>query len=241
MTGSAPTISPQAWARTGGFLYLYIIVAGGYAELFVRGKLVVSGDAATTAHNILSSEPLWRLAFAGDILMNVFAVALALIFYVLLAPVNRYIALLSVFFNLVEDAIASLNELNHFAPIFLLKGVHYLTVFTTEQLHALALLSAHVYEFGFGISLVFFGFDSLCRGYLMFGSGYFPRWLGVLVTVSGLSYLVNSFALFLNPPFAAMISTWVLVAAGVPELVLCAWLIVVGVNVPIWKSRQATF
>lgn len=232
-------ISPKAWARTGGWLYLYIILAGGLAELFVRGKLVMSGDAAATAHNIIASEQLWRIAFAGDIMVNVFAVVLALIFYVLLRPVNPYIALLSVLFDVTEAAIASLNELNHFAPLLLLKGARYLTAFDPQQLHALALLSAKLYEFGFGISLVFFGFDSLCRGYLMFRSGYFPRWLGILILISGLSYLTNSFVLFVSPALSDLISSWVLVSAGLPELVFCVWLIVVGVDERKWPFGGA--
>src|SRR6202790_3484458 len=81
--------SPQVYARIGGVLYLIIIVIGFCSEFFVRDKLVVSGDVTATANNIAASESLWRVSIAGELILLVCAVALTLIFYVLLRPVNK--------------------------------------------------------------------------------------------------------------------------------------------------------
>src|SRR2546425_12342976 len=205
MTDRTVETSPQIYARIGGILYLYIIVAGTLGELFVRDKLIVSGDATATANNIIASQLLWRISIAGELIMLVCSVALALIFYVLLRPVNKNLALLAVFFNLVELAIDAANKLNLFMALFLLGGADYLKAFEPDQLHALAYLSLRLHEYGFGISLIFFGFVCLILGYLLFRSGYFPKTLGVLMTIAGLSYLTNSFTLLLAPTFAAMI------------------------------------
>ncbi len=239
MTDRTVETSPQTYARIGGVLYLIIIVAGGFAELFVRDKLIVSRDATATANNIMASESLWRIAFVATLVMLGCAVALTLIFYLLLRPVNRNIALLAAFFNLVSIAIEGMNDLYHFAAVLILGGADYLKAFEPHQLQALALLSTKVFAYGYGISLVFFGFESLFRGYLIFKSGYFPRILGVLVIISALSYVTNSFALFLSPAFARLISPGILVPAGVPELILCLWLIVKGVNVPKWEEKTS--
>src|SRR5450755_2853084 len=91
--------SPQVYARIGGWLYLFIILAGIFSELFVRDKLIVSGDAASTAANITSSALPFRVSIALEQLWLVCAVALTLIFYVLLKPVNKNLALLATFFN----------------------------------------------------------------------------------------------------------------------------------------------
>ncbi|HTR64760.1 MAG TPA: DUF4386 domain-containing protein [Terriglobales bacterium] len=229
--------SPQLYARIGGVLYLIIIVAGGFAELFVRDKLIAPRDAAATAGKIMASEPLWRMGFAATLVMLVCAVALTMIFYVLLKPVNRNLALLAVLFNLVDVAIEGINNLHHFAAVLILGGADYLKAFDPHQLQALALLSTKLFAYGYGIGLVFFGCESLLRGYLIFRSGYFPRFLGVLVTISGLSYLTNSFTLFLSPAVARLISSWILLPAGIPELILALWLVVVGVNVAKWKEK----
>src|SRR6266849_2076986 len=100
MTSHTVETSPQTLARLGGVLYLIIIVAGLIGELFIRDKLVVSGDVTATANNIMASQLLWRISVAGDLIVLVCAVPLALIFYVLLRPVSKNLALLAVFFNL---------------------------------------------------------------------------------------------------------------------------------------------
>src|SRR5438093_13407569 len=93
--------SPQVYARIVGVLYLIIIVIGFCSEFFVRDKLVVAGDVTATANNIVASESLWRISIAGGLILLVCAVALTLIFYVLLRPVNKNLALLAVFFNIL--------------------------------------------------------------------------------------------------------------------------------------------
>ena len=95
-----------------------------------------------------------------------------------------------------------------------------------------------MYDYGFAISLVFFGCCLSLYGYLIFRSGYFPKTLGVLLIVASLSYLANSFVLFLAPTYAAMIFP-ILVLAFIGETSLCLWLIVKGVNVPKWQHQAS--
>src|SRR5258708_35304969 len=98
MTTHTLKTSPQVYARIGGILYLLIIIAGALGEIFIRGKLIVSGDAISTANNILTSQSLWRMGIAGDLLMHLFDIPLMLVFYVLLKPVNKNLALLALLF-----------------------------------------------------------------------------------------------------------------------------------------------
>jgi len=238
MTDLAIETSPQTYARIGGLLYLIIIVAGGFAELFVRSNLIVPGNATATAHNIMASERLWRLGFAATLVMLVCAVAVLLILYVLLRPVGRNTALLAVFFNLVSISIEGINDLLHLAAVLILSGADYLKAFEPGQLHALALLSLKLFDNGYGISLVFFGFFCICTGYLIFKSTFLPRVLGVLMAIAGLCYLTNSFVLFLAPRLAHQFF-YILMPAGIAELLLTLWLLVKGVNVQRWKEQAA--
>lgn len=237
MASHAVETSPQVYARVGGVLYLIIIVAGLFGEVFVRGALVVSGDATATARNILASPLLWRAGIAGNLFHLACAVALTLVFYVLLRPVSRRLALLAVFFELVSISVEAIVKLNLVATLFPLGNAEYLKVFEPEQLHALAYLSIRAHATGFGISLIFFGFACLVLGYLIFRSGYLPRLLGVLMQIAGLSYLVNSFAQILAPGVAAMLLPAILLPAFIGETSLCLWLIVKGVNVPKWQDK----
>jgi len=88
MTNRTIETSPQLYARIGGFLYLIIIVLGIFGEAFVRNRLIVSGDAAATAANIRSMEPLWRFHIAAELFLLICAVVLLWIFFLLLRPVS---------------------------------------------------------------------------------------------------------------------------------------------------------
>ena len=228
--------SPQVYARIAGVLYLIIIVIGFCGEFFVRDKLVVSGDVTATANNIMASESLWRVQIAGDLILLVCAVALTMILYILLRPVNKNLALLAVFFNIVEFPIEAVSKLCLFAALFLSGNADYMKAFEPHQLHALVKISLQLHDYGFGIDLVFFGFACLVYGYLLFRSGYFPRTLGVLIAIAGLSYLANSFTLILAPAYAGR-TFFFLVFALIGELSLCLWLMVKGVNVPKWNEK----
>jgi hypothetical protein len=237
MTTRTGETSPQVYARIGGVLYLIIIAAGILGEIFVRGRLVVSGDAAATAQQIMASPLLWRIGITGDIIMHVCDVPLMLIFYVLLRPVHKNLALLAVLFNLIQTAVLVANKLNLLLPLFLLDNANYLKAFTPDQLHVLAYLLIKLHGYGFGIGLIFFGFECLVVGYLIFKSGYLPWILGVLIQIAGLSYLTNSFALLLAPSFAALISPAILLPALIGEMSLCLWFLLKGVNVEQWNKR----
>ena len=232
-------VSPRVQARIAGFLYLIVIVGGIFAEVFVRGRLVVYGDAAATAHNIVTHELLYRLGFVTEIFYCAFCnVPVALIFYNLFKVVNKNVALMMVFFDLVVTAIESVSLLAHFAPLVFLGGGHYLSAFTAEQLQAAAYMSVQFFEHGFAISLVFFGFDCFAMAYLVLWSNFLPRILGVLLAIEGLGYLINSFALFLAPALQARIFPYFM-ATGIGEVALCLWLLVMGVNVQRWKEQAS--
>jgi hypothetical protein len=161
-----------------------------------------------------------------------------LVFYVLLRPVNKNLALLAILFNLIQTAVLVANKLNLLMPLFLLGNADYLKAFESNQLYALTYLFIKAHDYGFGIGLIFFGFACLIYGYLLFRSGYFPRTLGVLMAIAGLSYLTNSFTLILAPAYAGTIFP-ILVLALIGELSLCLWLIVKGVDLPKWEKRAA--
>jgi hypothetical protein len=228
---------PRVYARVGGVLYLFNILAGLFGEVFVRNNLIVAGDATATAHRIMASNLLFRSGIAGDLLMHVSDVPMILIFYVLLKPVSKDLSLLAALFNLVQTAVLVANKLTLVAVVVFLGNTDYLKAFDPRQLHALANACLTLHEYGFSIGLVFFGFSCLVIGYLMFRSGYFPKTLGILQFIAGLSYLTNSFALLLVPALAAKMFPTALLPAFIGELSTCLWLIVKGVNLSKWDQQ----
>src|SRR2546422_4830453 len=229
--------SPRRWERIAGGLYLPVIVGDFSAVGFVPAAIVVAGDAASTAHNIVGNELFYRLGLVAHIIILPFNMPLAVIFYGLFKVVNRRLSLLVVFFTLVGTAIEGASLLNQFAPLILLEGGRYSSAFSAEQLQALAYMPLELQLIGFNLSLVFFGLYCVSIGYLVFRSTFLPRIVGVLMAIGGLAYLSNSFAYFLSPGFAASLFPYVQLPSLIGEGSLTLSLIVIGVNVLRWKEQ----
>lgn len=232
-------IPVQAYARTCGFLYLYIVFVGISAETFVRSRLVVPSDPGATAANILANETLFRLGFAGELLQLAFDVVIAVLLFVLLRPVHRNIALIAALMRLSCAIVLAVASISHFAALRLIEAPGYLEALQPEQLNGLAVLAMRLHGDAYGIALVFFGFACLALGYLIYRSGYLPKAIGALMAVAGLGYLVNSFGQFLAPVFAARLFPAILMPALVAELSLSLWLIIKGVDAAKWVERKA--
>lgn len=239
MAAPAMETSPQAYARFGGLLYLVIIVAGALGELFIRGTLVVPGDAAATAHNILASESLWRLGIVGDLTMHVCDVFVMWALYMLLRPVSRSLALLNLLLNLIQTAVLVANKSTLFVPLFLLGYAPYLKAFDSAQLQAWSYTAIKMHDYGFGVGLIFFGFVCLVEGYLIRRSRYLPWLIGALMQIAGACYLINSVALLLAPDFEARLFPAILMPCLFAELSLALWLLIKGVNIDEWNSRAS--
>jgi hypothetical protein len=225
----------QRYARIAGVLFLLSMVAGFFGEVYVPSKLIVSGDATATARNITTFNSLFRLGFASYLVEALCDIALALIFYVLLRPVQRNLALLAAFFGIISTALYAVAELFYFAAAIILGNAEALKAFSPDQLNALALLSLKLFGYGGGVFMVFYGVASALRGYLIFRSGYLPRFLGVLLMLAGLGFIMKSFTLVLAPAYSSNVLLLPMALAGVS---LTVWFLVRGVDVPKWQAKH---
>ena len=157
------------------------------------------------------------------------------LFYGLFKPVNKSLALLAAFFSLVGCAIQASGSLFQIAPLVVLGGSHYLSVFNLEQLQALALMFLNLNVQAGYTEIIFFGLFDIVIGYLIFRSTFLPRFLGVLMMIAGLGWLT-----FLSPALATHLSPYVDVLGFIAELFLMLWLLVMGVNVQRWKEQAST-
>jgi hypothetical protein len=222
-------------ARIAGFTYLVVFVAGMIAEFVARAPNIVAADAAATAANIAANAGGFRIGIAADLIMVIADVGLALLFYELLKPVNKPLAMLAAFFRLAQAASIGLNLLNLFVVLELTGGAAYLDVLGSAQLDALALLFARAHGIGYTLALLFFGVSILIVGYLTIRADYLPSILGTAVIVAAAGYLVDVFAQTLLSNYDAhadFFGTVVLVPAFVAELALTLYLIIRGTRSP---------
>ena len=209
-------LSARRLARVAGAVYLIVIIGGAFALGYVPGMLFVSGNAGATAHNIQAHELLYRLGLVAHLIILPANVVLAVIFYDLFRIVSRRGALLIVFFTLVGTAVEAAYLLNQFAPLSLLNGT-YTGRLTTSEVQTLAYLPIDLATVGYSMQQLFYDGYLLCVAYLIFRSTFFPRWVGGLLVIGTLSYLIYSFATFLSPAFASHLVPIILLPSLVGE------------------------
>jgi Domain of unknown function (DUF4386) len=228
-------MSPRTKGRFAGALYLLYVIAGVYAQAFISDRLVVFGDAARTVSNILANQSLYRLGFTVYLLEMAGQVATVVLFYQLLKPVSRTGAMLAAAFELIGCGIKIFSRLFYFAPLLVLGGgVSYLSAFNKEQLDAMVLLLLRINDNGAAIALVFFGFSTVLQGWLIYRSGFLPRWLGAIGIIGGFGWLT-----FLSPPLGMHLFRYVALYALIGLLATIVWLLTVGVDEQRWRQRAA--
>ena len=228
-------MTPRTKARFAGAIYLLYVIAGIYAQAFVSDRLVVMRDAATTAANILANQSAYRLGFTVYLIEMAGQIATAVLFYQLLKPVSRTGAMLAAAFELTGCGIKIFSRLFYFAPLLVLGGnASYLSVFNKEQLDAIALLLLRINDNGAAIALAFFGFSTLLQGWLIYRSGFLPRWLGVIGIIGGFGWLT-----FLSPPLGMRLFLYLALFSLIGVLATSVWLLTVGVDEQRWRQRAA--
>jgi hypothetical protein len=223
--------SAHSLGRMAGLFYLLMFVSGALGT-FARRGLIVKEEAAATAANIVAHQPNYLSAFAGDLLVVASYVVVVALFYRIFKPVCRSVALSAAFFGLTGCAIQGFALAFQLAPLTLLGASHYLGVFSSNQLQALAFASLKFYSQAYGVALVFFGFYCVLIGYLIWRSTFLPRTLGAFMMLAGLGGLA-----FLSPVFATAHLPYTL-TGSVGELVLTVWLVVKGVDGEKWKRQS---
>ena len=224
--------SPRTLARTAGVFYLLTILAGIFAQGFVSERLLVFSDAAATAANILAHRGLFQLGFTVYLIEMACQVTTVALFYVLLRPVSKSVALSAAFLELTGCIIKTFARVFFIVPLFVLGGAPALSGFTTSQLQSIALLLLKVNDQGAAMALAFFGFSTILQGYLIFRSTFLPRFLGVLGMVAGLGWLT-----FLHPPLGYRAFPFIALLGLIGAALTIFWLLVYGVNEERWKER----
>jgi len=226
--------SPKAKARLAGVFEALEGFTSSYGQMSVLGQLMVAGNAAATAANILQHETLFRLGFASSVLGVVFHLAWAFLFYQLLRPVSRNVSVFALLVILVCCALQVITALLYLAPLLVLHAGNSLSAFTQEQLHALAYMFLKLNGLAMDTNLVFFGLWCVLTGYLIFKSTFMPRILGVLLAIDGLGWMM-----FMWPPLGHYLFLPIGIACGVAEIPLQLWLLIFGVNNERWKAQAA--
>lgn len=230
MTISGIDDSQRAAAKVVGFVYLFAMAVSMFAEIYARGRLIVSGDVAETARNIMAHERLFRLSTACHVITFAADVALITALYVILRPVNRNLALFAAFSRMIETAVGVTAVLNDFDVLRILGGAEYLRAFEADRLQALARLSLSAHGTGLNVCFVFLGLGSTVFGYLWFKSNYIPKALAALGVFASFLLAAGSFTIIIFPGLLRILSPAYMVPMFFFEVITGFWLLFKGLQ-----------
>jgi hypothetical protein len=216
-------------ARVAGLLYLAVVLTGIFSLMYVPSKLIVWENATTTFNNIVANPTLFRLGIVNYLICYTFFLFLPLGLYRLLKPVNENYARLMVILAVVSVPISFANIQNEFNILSLISGEDYLHVFSKEQLQTQVLLYLNQYDNGNLIVSIFSGLWLFPFGYLVFKSGFLPKFLGILLMLGCFGYLINFLGHSLIADYSQLgIASFIQLPANLGEIGTCLWLLIVG-------------
>ncbi len=232
MENHTGTASQLKAAKLAGLLYLVAMATGLFAEFYVHfpTRLIINGDAAKTAANILANERLYRIGIANNIITFAIDVALIWALYVLLRPVNRSLALLAVFFRMIETGLACVAIISYYVAMQFVSDADHTKVFDPVQLQALSVMHYN-YALTFNVVAIFLGFGSAIFNYLLLRSKYIPRVLAVWGIFSSLLLLLSQFAIIIFPDAEKTMIPACYAPIVIDEITLGAWLLLKGVSI----------
>jgi Domain of unknown function (DUF4386) len=219
--------STKNTARLAGALYLVNAVTGFFSIVYVPSRLVVAGNAAATARNILASETLFRAGIVSELICAAEFIFVLWALYRLLGGVNKTHASLMVILGLVFVPIMLVNALNEIAALTLLGRADFLSVFDQPQREALAMLFLDLHRYGFVVGWIL-GLWLFPFGVLVFKSGFLPRILGVLLIAAGFGYLADSLTPLLLPSYANLVGRLAAIPLTLGEPAMILWLLIMG-------------
>lgn len=223
-------ISSKQIARIAGVLYLFVGIFGAFAEGYVDPKMYVAGNMVTTAGNVVMNSGLVRLGVVAHLLDGTFFVFLAMTLYVLLQHVNKNVARAMLVLVALATGIICLNAVFQFESLRVATDRSYAVAFGTQGSNALVLILLDIQHYGTLIAQVFFGLWLVPLGYLAYKSLLFPKWLGVILILGGVSYLVDLLAAFLISDFGQKIHSYIVIPSAIAEISMVFYLLLIGVK-----------
>jgi hypothetical protein len=220
-------LAPARVARITGGIYLAYILASVLATMLGQ---IGMGDAPQVYQAIVTNEGSFRLGLVVALTSGFLFLMVAWGLYVLLRPVNRNLALLFLLLNAVGVAIAGASMLPLVSAMLQGDAASHMEAFSAAQREGLAYLSINVYKLGFVTAQLFFGMWLFPLGYLVYKSGFLPRFLGVILVLDGVAVLVWFLQALLLPDYPALRYPG-LALSFVAEFGLALWLLVKGVKV----------
>jgi hypothetical protein len=220
----------QKNSRLAGFYYLLVAICGFYGIMYVPSQVVVKGNAVATMQQILEKEFLFRSGITANLLGSVAFMLTALAFYQLFKNIDERKAKLLLVLVMVQIPITFLSESFAFASLMIAKG-EILKNLDLTQRQEWVMFFLKLKSYIINTLIIFWGLWLIPLGQLILKSGYLPKWIGILLILGGIAYVIESLDYILLSEKLSFITDYGFVFYSTAELSTVVWLLVKGVNI----------
>src|SRR5881394_423747 len=193
-------------AGWSGLITFAIVVFGNYLLL---NPLVVPGDAAATAQNVVAHQTQFRITVVCFLTYSLGVVVLLSAFYVILKPINPGLALAGALSRLVFALLWLLSTLNLLSALRLLSNANYLQVFEPDRLQAMAKLQLGATFDDYYVGLPFFGLAATICAWLWFKSNYIPKGLAIFGIIASAWCVLCALIYLIFPHFNKVVNDYI--------------------------------
>jgi hypothetical protein len=222
--------SKKKSARIAGLLYLLLAITGGFGIMYIPSSIQVTGDAAATANNIVTSEFTFRLSMISNLVSSVLYIFLALVLSRLFKEVDAKHVKLMLSLVIIAVPIGIFNVINLIAAQSLAGGTDFLSTFEQEQRNDLALFFLNLYNSGLSLAGIFWGLWLYPFGILVIKSKFIPKIIGILLIIGCFAYVLDSFVALLYPEYKEMLSPFLMLPLAIGEFSIIFWFLIKGVK-----------
>lgn len=224
-------ISNNKIARVAGLVYLILIISGILNLMYFPLVLIEWDNAAATYENITQQTLLFKLSIVAGIICFLAFLVLPLILFQLLQQVHKTYAAVMVILVLVSIPVSFVTIMHKFSILTLISNADYFQGMEITEISTEIMLYLHFYNNGIQISQIFWGLWLFPLGYLVYTSGFLPKFLGIMLMLGCFGYLIEFFGSFLFPEYGeSIIPTIVGIPATIGELGICLWMLIMGTN-----------
>ena len=224
-------------ARIAGLWYLALAIGAGYSWMYISKTFVIE-NAEITVVNILKTESQYIASIIFSIIGQIAFVFLALALYRLFKPVNLVQARLMLTLVLISVSIMFVNIIFQTSSLVILSRTKYFTAFTASQISELATMLLHLNIIGVYVVDIFWGLWLFPLAYLTYKSDFFPKIIAIILVISGVGYIVDSFSFIINQDIHKILRNYLSIPEALGEVTMLLWLLIKGVSNP--KQEMTT-
>jgi len=229
--------SQKKTARLAGLLYLILAIMGSYGLMYVPSQIMIRGDAAATANNILANEFLFRTGIVSDLISQVIFLLVVWVLYRLLKQVNEHQARLMSALVIIGIPIAFLANVFKITALMILKG-GILESFEPKQIQDLVAMLLKTGSYSTQMVQLYWGLWLIPFGLLVYKSTFIPRILGIFLVINGIAYIILSFTFLLFPDYQTIVFKFSMPFLFLGEIPIILWLLIKGVKTQVLVSPK---